>query len=153
MLKLVDNSSPPRPSAVLSERLQRASSVLGPRVVRLLMQRTLRAVHAGFPELEGLDPRELSKRAEQDPRLSDVLVTVTIEMTNVVRALTGLTPRQLLTKARVEAAAHALRDTTLSAGAIAAQSGFYDQAAFTRQFREATGLAPGQYRAALKSAR
>jgi PAS domain S-box-containing protein len=66
-----------------------------------------------------------------------------------VRALTGLTPRQLLTKARVEAAAHALRDTALPAGAIAVQCGFYDQAAFTRQFRAATGLAPGQYRTAL----
>lgn len=69
-----------------------------------------------------------------------------------VRSLTGLTPRQLLTKARVEAAAHALRDTTLSAGAIASRCGFYDQAAFTRQFRAATGLAPGQYRAALERA-
>jgi PAS domain S-box-containing protein len=70
-----------------------------------------------------------------------------------VRALTGLTPRQLLIKARVEAAAHDLRDTQLSAGAIASRCGFYDQAAFTRQFRAATGLAPGQYRTALKAAR
>jgi PAS domain S-box-containing protein len=69
-----------------------------------------------------------------------------------ISSLTGLTPRQLLTKARVEAAAESLRDTSDSLPSIAFDCGFYDQAAFCRQFRAATGLSPGEYRKALRSA-
>ncbi len=65
-----------------------------------------------------------------------------------VRSITGLTPRQLLTKSRVEAAAQALRASDEALSAIAFDCGFYDQAAFSRQFRSATGLTPGEYRRA-----
>jgi len=68
-----------------------------------------------------------------------------------VSTLTGLTPRQLLTKARVEAAAQALRDTESTLGEIAVDCGFYDQAAFSRQFRAFTGLSPGEYRKAFRT--
>lgn len=67
-----------------------------------------------------------------------------------VVALTGLTPRQLLTKARVEAAARALKDTDAAVGAVATACGFYDQAALSRQFRAATGVPPGEYRRAFR---
>jgi AraC-like DNA-binding protein len=67
-----------------------------------------------------------------------------------VSALTGLTPRQLLTKARVEAAAEALRDSEAPLGDVAMDCGFYDQAAFSRQFRAFTGLSPGEYRRAVR---
>jgi PAS domain S-box-containing protein len=69
-----------------------------------------------------------------------------------VRGLTGLTPRQLLTKARVEAAAADLRDTDRPLSVVARASGFYDQAAFSRQFRAATGTTPGEYRRAFRVA-
>lgn len=69
-----------------------------------------------------------------------------------MREYTGLTPRQLLTKARIEAAAKALRDTDQTLGAIAIDCGFYDQASFTRQFRAATGATPGDYRQAFRNA-
>ncbi len=65
-----------------------------------------------------------------------------------ISALTGLTPRQLLTKARIEAAADALHSTDAPLSSIAFECGFYDQAAFCRQFRAATGLSPGEYRVA-----
>jgi AraC-like DNA-binding protein len=68
-----------------------------------------------------------------------------------VRSITGLTPRQLLTKSRIEAAAEALRTSADSLSAIAFECGFYDQAAFSRQFRSATGLSPGEYRRAAKA--
>ncbi|QEL19768.1 AraC family transcriptional regulator [Limnoglobus roseus] len=68
-----------------------------------------------------------------------------------VLALTGLTPRQLLTKARVEAAARALKDTDAPLTAVAVACGFYDQAALSRQFRAATGVPPGEYRRAFRS--
>ncbi len=66
------------------------------------------------------------------------------------RRVTGLTPRQLLTKARVEAAAKALRDSDKLLSSIAIECGFYDQAAFSRHFRAATGLTPGEYRRAFR---
>ena len=65
-----------------------------------------------------------------------------------VRNITGLTPRNLLTKTRVEAAAQALLNTTDPLSVIAIDCGFYDQAAFSRQFRFATGLTPSEYRKA-----
>jgi AraC-like DNA-binding protein len=40
-----------------------------------------------------------------------------------------------------------LRESRRPIGEIAAECGFYDQATFCRQFRAATGLTPGQYRA------
>ena len=68
-----------------------------------------------------------------------------------VRCITGLTPRQLLTKARIEKAAQALHTTDDSLSSIAIDGGFYDQAAFSRQFRAATGLTPSEYRRAFRS--
>jgi AraC-like DNA-binding protein len=63
-----------------------------------------------------------------------------------VIALTGLSPRQLLTKSRIEAAARALSSTDMPIAKIAVDCGFYDQAAFSRQFRSFTGQTPLEYR-------
>ncbi len=67
-----------------------------------------------------------------------------------VRGITGLTPRQLLTKSRIEAAAHSLRTADAALSSIAFECGFYDQAAFSRQFRAATGMTPREYRRAFQ---
>jgi AraC-like DNA-binding protein len=67
-----------------------------------------------------------------------------------VRGITGLTPRQLLTKSRIEAAAEALRTSAEALAMIAFDCGFYDQAAFSKQFHAATGLTPSEYRRAFK---
>ena len=67
-----------------------------------------------------------------------------------VRAITGLTPRQMLTKTRIEAAVLALRTSDEPLSPVAIECGFYDQAAFSRQFRLATGLSPGEYRGAVR---
>ncbi len=64
-----------------------------------------------------------------------------------MRSVLRISPRQLLTKTRIEEAARALRESRRPIGEIAAECGFYDQATFCRQFRAATGLTPGQYRA------
>ncbi|UUO05518.1 AraC family transcriptional regulator [Blastopirellula sp. J2-11] len=68
-----------------------------------------------------------------------------------ISKITGLSPRQLLTKLRIDAAATKLRETDLSVGQIAIDTGFYDQAALTRKFREVTGLTPARYRQATTS--
>jgi AraC-like DNA-binding protein len=65
-----------------------------------------------------------------------------------MRAVLHVSPRQLLTKTRIDAAATELRGTKKSLGAIAIDCGFYDQAMFCRQFRHATGMTPLKYRAA-----
>lgn len=63
-----------------------------------------------------------------------------------IRAVLRVSPRQFLTKTRIEAAARSLRQTTAPLRDIAHDCGFYDQAMFCRQFRQATGLTPRQYR-------
>jgi AraC-like DNA-binding protein len=63
-------------------------------------------------------------------------------------SILGVSPRQLLTKTRVDAAARMLRETNLPLQQVAIDCGFYDQALFCRQFRSATGLSPRRYRIA-----
>lgn len=62
------------------------------------------------------------------------------------KATFGVTPFRYLTKRRVEAAVALMMDTSLNLGAIAAQSGFYDQAHLCRQFRKAFGESPTHWR-------
>jgi len=63
-----------------------------------------------------------------------------------LKDLLGITARQLLTKTRIDVASRLLRTTSLSIGDVAQQSGYFDQSAFTRQFRRTSGLTPRQYR-------
>jgi AraC-like DNA-binding protein len=67
------------------------------------------------------------------------------------RAIVGVSPRQLLTQTRVDAAARLLRETSTPLNRIAMDCGFYDQALFSRQFKLATGLTPGEYRVGSRS--
>ena len=63
-----------------------------------------------------------------------------------VRALTGLTVGQYITRARIGHACHRLRHTDEPISAIALECGYSDQASFSRQFRQSLGLSPNQYR-------
>ncbi len=67
-------------------------------------------------------------------------------MERLMRAVLGVSPRQLLTRQRVEAAAALLRNGGRALGDIALDCGFCDQPTFCRQFKTLTGLAPGAYR-------
>jgi AraC-like DNA-binding protein len=64
-----------------------------------------------------------------------------------MRRLLGITTRQLLVKSRIDVASRLLRTSDLAIGDVAQQSGYFDQSAFTRQFRRSTGLTPREYRA------
>ena len=59
-----------------------------------------------------------------------------------------LTPRQALSKLRIEAAMRLLHGDD-SVASISAACGFTDQSAFTRRFRSTVGMAPRAYRAAM----
>lgn len=63
-----------------------------------------------------------------------------------IKKVFHLSPGQYVMKVRIQAAAEALSDTDLPISAIAADAGFCDQAALTRQFKQVTGLSPAAYR-------
>lgn len=63
-----------------------------------------------------------------------------------IRALFGLTPAQLITRVRTDAARAMLVEGSRSLTDIALACGYCDQSAFTRIFRATVGLTPGQYR-------
>lgn len=66
----------------------------------------------------------------------------------LVRQVFNLTPRQFLTKTRIEAASKLLRQGRLSITEIAHTCGYGDHSAFTRQFRATVGLTPRELREA-----
>lgn len=57
-----------------------------------------------------------------------------------------LTPTQLITRGRIAAASRMLSDTEKTVADIAIACGFYDHSAFTRAFRNATGMTPSAFR-------
>lgn len=61
----------------------------------------------------------------------------------------NLSPRQLLLKARLEAARKLLR-CDLNLTEVAVQCGYADHSAFSRQFKALVGISPRSYRASLK---
>ena len=62
------------------------------------------------------------------------------------RSIYKLSPKQILTHLRIEAAADLLRHTDTALGTIALECGFCDQAALTRTFRAVTGTTPLRFR-------
>ena len=64
-----------------------------------------------------------------------------------IRAIFQLTAGQFIQKVRLENAMHRLRDAALPVARIALDCGYSDQSAFTRQFRQTTGMTPTNYRA------
>ncbi len=68
------------------------------------------------------------------------------KLARLTKRLFGLTPSQLITKTRIAAASRLLFESTNSISEIALASGFYDQSAFTRSFRTATGVTPSEFR-------
>lgn len=71
----------------------------------------------------------------------------------LVKRVFGITPSQLITKTRLAAASRLLRETDRSIADIAIDCGFFDHSAFTRAFRQATGMTPTQFRAGDRATR
>jgi PAS domain S-box-containing protein len=63
-----------------------------------------------------------------------------------MRRVLGLSPRQLVMRARVEEALHLLASTDAPLASVAASCGFFDQAAMNRQMRQLLGVTPGSVR-------
>lgn len=68
----------------------------------------------------------------------------------LAREVFHLTPRQLLTKTRIDEASRLLREGRRTITDIAQACGYGDHSAFTRQFKATVGLAPREFREAAK---
>lgn len=68
------------------------------------------------------------------------------QLTRFTKRVFGLTSTQLIARIRIAAASRMLRDTEKPVADIAIACGFYDHSAFTRSFRNATGVTPSQFR-------
>jgi len=63
----------------------------------------------------------------------------------------GITPQTFIQRARLQTAAHLLRNEPNSISQVAFQSGFTDQSYFTRQFKKFFGKTPKEYSRSWKS--
>jgi len=93
---------------------------------------------------------ELARRSfAQNPsvgELADAAEMSISQLERTTRRILGISPKQLVLRFRLEEALGLLTTTDLSVGAIAAECGYYDQSAFTRQFKRVTGSTPSAYR-------
>ena len=71
----------------------------------------------------------------------------------IFEQVVGVTPGQYMLRARLHRAAVRLRRSNDTIAAVALDCGFDDLSTFNRQFRRATGLTPGAYRAQRASLR
>lgn len=103
-----------------------------------------------------LDPRRLQRVLDyietclgDEIRLDDLAAQACLSpfhFSRLFRETTGLSPHRYVTDRRIHAARYELARNRLSLVEIALVFGFGSQANFTRVFRKATRLTPGQYR-------
>ncbi|WP_436717788.1 AraC family transcriptional regulator [Roseiconus lacunae] len=70
-----------------------------------------------------------------------------------MRRVFGLTTGQWIIQLKIDVAQRRLQQTDKSIATIALDVGYSDQSAFTRQFKQATGLSPREYRATYQATR
>jgi AraC family transcriptional regulator len=78
--------------------------------------------------------------------LADIAALSTFHFARLFTALIGLPPRKYVSRRRLEGAMKMLAGGKLPLTEIAHRSRFSSQAAFSRAFRRATGVTPGEYR-------
>ena len=79
--------------------------------------------------------------------LADAAGITVNKLERQIRRIFGITTYQLLLQTRIEQASRFLKATRDSTAQIALACGFYDQSAFSKQFKAAVGMTPSQYRA------
>lgn len=122
------------------------------RVVALAgVSRDLRLPATGDPRLKQLAKTiERMRRDFAEPlRIGHLATEAGLSLSKferLMRTVLQVSPRQFLTRLRVEAAAEHLRDTDQALAEIAIDCGFCDQPTFCRQFKATTGMTGNQYR-------
>jgi len=80
------------------------------------------------------------------PELAEMAGISVYQLDQRIRGIYQLSAGQCITRARIEAACHMLGTTAKPIVNIAMECGYSDQSAFTRQFKQTTGLTPKAYR-------
>lgn len=85
---------------------------------------------------EPISPAGLAEQAKLAPS----------KLARLIRRFFDLTPSQFITRTRLEVASCLLRESDRPVADIAQECGFYDHSAFSRAFRVAMGVTPGEFR-------
>lgn len=91
----------------------------------------------------------IQKHIDQPLRLPDLAEKVHLSVYQLdqrIRSIYQISSGQLITRTRIDAACHMLTATGKSISSIAQDCGYSDQSAFSRQFKQTTGLTPKAYR-------
>lgn len=86
-------------------------------------------------------------RVEELARLANLS---TARFERLIKRIFYITPLQLLTKTRLEAAAQLLAEGHLSIAEVAHECGYTDHSAFCRLFKAAVDMTPTEFRAAMR---
>lgn len=81
------------------------------------------------------------------PELAEMIDLSVYQLDQRIRGLYHLSAGQFITQTRIEKACNLLKCTGASIASIALDCGYSDQSAFTRQFKQTTGMTPKSYRA------
>ncbi|WP_156188225.1 helix-turn-helix domain-containing protein [Arsenicicoccus sp. oral taxon 190] len=156
------------PAAALTDRTVLATDLLPPMVVAAYagvrddgdpaaFRHTAEAALA--PLLDRVDPawaeaRDLVARIAEDDGLTTVAALGAVSgptertLQRLFRRFVGVSPKQAITRYRLQDAVHALdRRTEETLADLAARLGFFDQAHLAREFTRFVGIAPSAYRA------
>jgi len=80
------------------------------------------------------------------PQLAEIIHTSPTTFHRQFTQILGVTPNEYITTIRINAAMKLLEETNRLLSDIALAVGFYDQSHFTRSFKKARGITPGEYR-------
>ena len=89
------------------------------------------------------------KHLNQPLRVPELAAKVNLSVYQLdqrIRSVYHVSSGQLITRTRIDAACHMLTATGKSISTIALDCGYSDQSAFSRQFKQTTGLTPKAYR-------
>ncbi len=120
---------------------------LGIAVLSVDLHSQVNSAHAGLARVIAAI-RERIDLPWRVAQMAEIAGVSSPSLERLARRTLGLPPQQLLQRLRLEHAVALITQTSMSMGDIAAESGFYDQSSFTRQFRKVLGLTPGAYRRA-----
>ncbi|MEY5024494.1 MAG: HTH-type transcriptional activator RhaS [Verrucomicrobiota bacterium] len=91
----------------------------------------------------------LANHFAEDQPIRELACMVHLSLSQFERrfhALFQMSPAQYRIQLRIENACRQLERSDTPIAAVASENGFYDQSAFTRQFRKRLGMTPSQYR-------
>ncbi len=101
--------------------------------------------YAGLEESVDLIRRNPNRRVNSEEMAKAAGISVS-QLRRRFRQTFGMTPREFEQVSRIQGASQALIESDSTIAEIAVDFGFYDQSAFSVQFRKHTGYTPGEYR-------